>query len=318
MEPQSASAVLMIRPRHFAGNAETFDSNRFQAPPADRPEIAKRARAELDALAAALDRAGVAVHVLDGRETPRCPDEVFPNNWLSTHHDGTLVLYPMMAPSRRLERRADVVQTLGALGYAVHRVVDLTELESRGLFLEGTGSLVLDRPGRVAYACLSPRTSREAVDLFADRLGYETRVFDARDRAGRPIYHTNVLMSVGTSFAIVCAEAIRNPGERRAVLDGLRSSGRAVIEIGFDQLHAFAGNLLELRGTRGPVIALSARACEALGDAGRRALGAHGELVPAGIATIETYGGGSVRCMLAEVHLPGVSPAPAPSRSSRR
>jgi len=299
----------MIRPRRFGSNVETLASNRFQSPGRDHAGEAAAgleaaACAEADALANALSRAGVTVHVFEGQNACVCPDEVFPNNWISSHADGTLVLYPMMAPSRRLERRTDIVDALRGFGYRVRRVVDLAELEAHGVFLEGTGSLVLDRRQRIAYACSSPRTSPEAVEIYAERLGYEAVPFDARDRAGHPIYHTNVLMSVGTAFAVVCAEAIRDERDRRRVLQRLSESGKEVIDIGFEQLRAFAGNLLELRGARGPVITLSERALASLRADQQRALSAHGELVPSAVDTIETYGGGSVRCMLAEVHLP--------------
>ena len=310
-EPQAARAVLMIRPKRFGANVETAGSNRFQSPPdakrrsgAAEAAVAAAALAEFDALAGLLERTGIDVHVVAGKEMPTCPDEVFPNNWFSTHADGTLVRYPMLAPSRRLERRDDLEETLRGLGYRVQRIVDLTALESRGLFLEGTGSLVLDRAARTAFACSSARTSLDAVEQFCARMGYEALTFDAVDRDGHPIYHTNVMMSVGTPFALVCTEAIRDPHARERVLDALDQNGKRIVEIGYPQLHAFAGNLLELDGSLGTVIALSQRAFGSLEPAQRAALEQHGALVPAPIDTIETFGGGSVRCMLAEVHLP--------------
>lgn len=320
-EPQTASAVLMIRPRHFDRNAETAASNRFQATEqnggargehavaadAQRAEIAHAARCDFDRLAAALEHHGVLVHRLEGRDAPVCPDEVFPNNWLSTHADGTLVLYPMLAPSRRLERRGDIADTLRRLGYAVRDVIDLTALETRDLFLEGTGSLVLDRTARLAFACASARTSAEAVRVFCERLGYEAMLFDAQDRDGYPIYHTNVMMSVGSEHAVICSESIRHAGDRSRVLGALGASGKRIIEIGYPQLYAFAGNLLELSGARGPVIALSRAALESLEPAQRAALAEHGTLAAVPIDTIETFGGGSVRCMLAEIHLPAAA-----------
>src|SRR5690606_13207880 len=216
-EPQTASAVLMIRPKRFGANPETAASNRFQAHDDGAPDavsIAYAAPAEFDALADALERAGIRVHVLEGREAPICPDEVFPNNWFSTHADGTLVLYPMMAPNRRLERRPDLRHELERYGYAVRQVVDLSGLEARGLFVEGTGSLVLDRTNRLAFACTSARTSPVAVREFCAQLGFEPIVFGACDRDGHPIYHTNVMMSVGTEFAVVASETIRERRDR--------------------------------------------------------------------------------------------------------
>jgi hypothetical protein len=304
-EPQSARAVLMVRPAAFASNPQTVPSNAFQAFAAKTPEIQRRARLEFDGTVAALEDAGVRVHVFAGLADYDAPDEVFPNNWVSFHADGTAVLYPLLAPNRRLERRADLVAALEREhGYTLARVIDLSEHEVEGRYLEGTGSLVLDRINRVAYTCRSPRTDLDALADFSARLGYEPVVFDAVDATGRPVYHTNVVMSVGTSFAIVCTEAIRDPAHRARVVETLEASQRPVIEIEFAQMHDFAANLLELASRDGPVIALSAHAHEALDDEQRRRLARYGELAIAEIPTIEAYGGGSVRCMLAEIHLP--------------
>jgi hypothetical protein len=306
-EPQSSPAVLMIRPARFGANAETAESNHFQHATGGNADVAARAAREFDALAVALAAAGVRVHAFAGQRGSALPDEVFPNNWLSLHADGTAVLYPMLAPSRRRERRVDVLHTLGAEhGYRISRVVDLSHLEARGTFLEGTGSVVLDRANRVAYACRSPRTHADALAAFGDELGYETLEFDAYDARGRAIYHTNVLLSIGTAFAALCTRALP-PADRGHVLERLEAGGRSVIDLSFEQLERFAGNLLELRGASanaGKVIALSQTALDSLTGAQRRALEGHGEVVAADVATIETYGGGSVRCMLAEVALP--------------
>jgi hypothetical protein len=301
-ESQAAGAVLMIRPRHFAANAETAATNFFQDLTGGAPDAALRAQREFDALALALASAGVRVVQFNGRSKPALPDEVFPNNWLSLHADGTAVLYPLQAESRRPERRPELIASLRREhSVTIERVVDLTELESRGEYLEGTGSLVLDRPGRVAYAALSPRTHANALAEFGRALGYETVAFTAVDRARRPIYHTNVLLSLGTRFAALCTSSLPDTAERRAVCTRIESSGRELIDLSFTELERFAGNLLELRGTEGPVIALSAGALAALGGATRRALERHGRIVSADVATIERLGGGSVRCMLAEV-----------------
>jgi hypothetical protein len=314
-EAQAARAVLMIRPARFASNAETAASNFFQATAPADAAIATRAEREFDALASRLAAAGVRVHEFPGRADGSAPDEVFPNNWLSLHADGTAVLYPMLAENRRRERRPELLDELRARhGYRVDRVVDLTPFERRGQYLEGTGSVVLDRINRTAYACWSPRTHPEPLAELGRRLGYEISAFDAADRAGRAIYHTNVLMSVGTHFAAVCTAALRAAAPRAALRRRLEQTGRDLIELTFEQLHAFAGNMLELRGASGTVIALSTAALASLDVARRRALERHGELVAADVGTIERYGGGSVRCMLAEVHLPrsgGAGPAPA-------
>lgn len=304
-EPQSAAAVLTIRPAHFGRNLETATSNFFQRAAPTSAETVVAARAEFDGLVLALETAGVQVHLYEGRTAPALPDEVFPNNWLSLHADGTAVLYPMLAPNRRLERRPELIDDLHAThGYRVRRVIDLAELEARGEFLEGTGSLVLDRPRHVAYACLSPRTTAAALRAFERALDYSVVEFHALDRAGRPIYHTNVMLALGAEFAVACLAAIPDATERAAVRTALEESGREVIEIGFGQLESFAGNLLELRGARGPVIALSRIALASLEGPVRRKLERYGALVPAAIDTIENVGGGSVRCMLCEVALP--------------
>jgi len=297
----------MVRPAAFGHNAETAGSNFFQRA-AERPaDDAANALREFDALALALARSGVRVLQFAGQSGPKLPDEVFPNNWLSLHADGTAVLYPLLAPIRRRERRTDVLVELRAQhGYRVERTVDLTHFESRGQFLEGTGSLVLDRQGRTAYACLSPRTHVAPLMEFGRALGYEPVTFHAVDRAGRPIYHTNVVLGVGTRFAALCTAAFADPAERHAVIARLERTGHELLDLNFDQLEAFAGNLLELNGTHGPVIALSATALRSLDAGARRTLERRGALVVADVPTIERIGGGSVRCMLTEVPLPSV------------
>jgi hypothetical protein len=311
-EPQASPAVLMIRPAAFAANPETAASNHFQHAAGGDADVAVRATREFDQLATALAAAGVRVHAFAGRRDEALPDEVFPNNWLSTHADGTAVLYPMQTASRRRERRADVLDALrDELGYRLSRVVDLTRLEARGAFLEGTGSVVLDRTNRVAFACRSARTHADALAEFGRELGYETLSFDALDARGRAIYHTNVLLSIGTRFAALCSRAL-GAAERPSVLERLEASGRTVVDLTFAQLEAFAGNLLELRGDGASVIALSNAALGSLTAGQRRVLEASGQLVAVDIATIERYGGGSVRCMLAEVALPRARKDPTP------
>lgn len=305
-EQQTAGAVLMIRPAHFGSNAETAASNFFQRSASGESVSAQRARHEFDSLALALAGAGVRVHQFAGQRSVALPDEVFPNNWLSLHADGIAVLYPMLAPSRRLERRRDVLDALvDSCGYRIDQVVDLTGLEARGEYLEGTGSVVLDRVHRVAYACLSPRTHLNALAELARALRYEVVPFTAVDTAGRPIYHTNVVLSLGTRFAALCTAAIADATERRRVVARLEASGREVVDFSRAELEGFACNLLELEGAGGPVIAMSAAALRALAPATRGALERYGRFVTADIATIERLGGGSVRCMLAEVALPG-------------
>jgi hypothetical protein len=303
---QAARAVVMVRPARFASNPDTRATNRFQNDAAQGNGVARRALAEFDALAAALEAHGVSVHRFAGREDTALPDEVFPNNWISFHADGSVALYPMMAPNRRLERRRDLLDELIRSGaFTITRVIDLRWHERHGRYLEGTGSVVLDHHTGVAYACRSPRTHSEPLAQLCAELGYRSVIFDAADRDGIPVYHTNVLLAIGTRFAVICAEAIRNPAERTRVTNALRDSGRELIEIDFAGLHRFAGNLLELRGTT-PLVALSRQALDALDDTTGARLASHGELVAVDVATIERHGGGSVRCMLAELFAPPV------------
>ncbi|HKU17143.1 MAG TPA: arginine deiminase-related protein [Steroidobacteraceae bacterium] len=305
-ELQSTADILMIRPVRFGSNPETLESNRFQTAQSELAAGAQlAAAAEFDGLAAALRAAGVNVHVFEDTPEPHTPDSLFPNNWVSFHADGSVVLYPMLAPNRRAERRNDLLEALSARhGFRIRRVLDLTPHEGAGKFLEGTGSLVLDRVHRIAYACVSPRTDLDVLGDFAQQLDYEVVAFEAVDAGGAPIYHTNVLMCIGTRFAAVCSACIRED-ERAAVLDALRTTGHTLVDLSMEQLGAFAGNMLELRSARsGHVVAMSSRALDSLSPQQRGLIEQHaGPIVAAPIPTIETLGGGSVRCMLAEIHL---------------
>jgi hypothetical protein len=306
-EPQSAGAVLMVRPARFGCNPQTAESNAFQAKPEllagqDLQGVALR---EFHGLAEALERAGVEVLIAPDSEQPAKPDAIFPNNWVSFHHDGTVALYPMLAPNRRWERRDEILQQVVRNGaFRVSRTVDLTHRESEDKYLEGTGSVVLDRVHRVAYACSSPRTDLDVLGEFAQQLDYELMTFDAADAGGAAIYHTNVLMAIGTGFAVVCTESFVNDAHRAAVLSKLDTTGHAIVEITAAQMAQFAGNILELAAPKGRIIALSTTALGCLGAAQRRALESQATLIPAEIPTIERIGGGGVRCMLAEIHLP--------------
>jgi hypothetical protein len=305
-EPQSAGAVLMVRPANFGCNPQTAPSNAFQAKPGlpSRDDQTAALR-EFHGLAEGLERAGVEVLIAPDSEQPTKPDAIFPNNWVSFHRDGTVALYPMLAPNRRWERRDEILQRVVRVGeFRVSRTVDLTHRESEDKYLEGTGSVVLDRVHRVAYACSSPRTDLDVLGEFAQQLDYELMTFDAVDPGGAAVYHTNVLMAIGTGFAVVCCESIPNATHRAAVLSKLSSTDHAIVEITLAQMAQFAGNVLELAVPSGKLIALSRTALDCLAPAQRRALEAQASLIPAAIPTIERIGGGSVRCMLAEIHLP--------------
>jgi len=303
-EAQSAGTVMLVRPACFGFNAEAAASNVFSRASAD-PELQSKALAEFDSLAKRLSDAGVEVLIVEDNAEPPKPDAVFPNNWFSTHADGTIVLYPMASVARRPERRIeDVRAMLEGAGFKIRRIVDLAGNEEQGRFLEGTGSLVLDRPRRRSYASRSVRTDPAVVDRFDRELDYSSLVFDARDPGGRPIYHTNVLLSLGTRFAVLCPDAVV-PEDRARLFADIEESGRTIVELTFAQLRRFGCNLLELRNARGePLIALSSRALDNLRPDQRHTLEAFGDLVDVAIPTIEAVGGGSVRCMIAEIHLP--------------
>lgn len=247
--------------------------------------------------------------VFDDTDEPHTPDSIFPNNWVSFHSDGRAVLYPMEAENRRLERRMDVLEQLARQhAFVLSEVVDLSRFEESGRYLEGTGSLVLDRPHRIAYACLSSRTHLDPLGEFSQRMDYEIVAFDAVDQDGVPIYHTNVMLHVGARLAVICAEAIADNAQRDAVLRSLADSGHEVIELSFAQLAAFAGNMLELRNASGEyLLAMSQQACDSLDEEQLQRLQADGQVLTASIPVIEASAGGSVRCMLAEIHLPSTA-----------
>jgi hypothetical protein len=307
---QCAEGVLLVRPARFGYNSQTAATNRFQQSDRQSSDPAERARGEFDALAAAIEDAGVSVCVVDDTSEPAKPDAVFPNNWVSFHRDGTIVLYPMQAPNRRAERRMEIVEAVEIqLGFQRRRLVDLRAHESEGRMLEGTGSLVLDHVQKIAYACRSARTDESLVREWSALMDYEPLLFDARGADGTPIYHTNVLLSIGARWAVVCIEAIAE-GDRERVLQRLHDSEREVIELTMQALSGFAANILELSGRDASggvhsVLVLSEQARSALqgldGLDWDRVSGCVDEVVAAANPTIESAGGGSVRCMLAEV-----------------
>lgn len=307
---QCAGAVLMIRPASFDYNPETAATNTMQQRGSGGAAAQVEASREFDACVRALSSEGVAVCVVEDTPQPPKPDAVFPNNWVSFHEDGAVVLYPMQAANRRRERRQEVIDTVVArLGFKVSRVVDLTHHEKEGLALEGTGSLVLDHVNRVAYASVSPRTHPAVVEEWSREMGYEPVVFAALDRQGVPPYHTNVLMSIGERVALVGSAAIAER-DRPRVLERLRASGREVVEMGHDEIERFGGNMLEVASWDEAlgdcrVLVMSATARQALSpQTYERLSGSTDAVLAVPVPTIERLGGGSVRCMLAEVFLP--------------
>ncbi|WP_349961095.1 arginine deiminase-related protein [Rhizobium sp. ZPR3] len=297
---QAPSAVVMVRPHHFTVNTQTAADNRFQLLTTASDNFASQAFEEITRAAEALERQGVTVHLFedDGVETP---DSVFPNNWFSTHAGGHIAIYPMKVPNRRRERRSDVVDMLKQR-YRVQDVIDYSGLEPDGLFLEGTGAMVLDHIDRVAYAVRSDRTDPIALERFCTHFNFEPMLFDARDDEGVPVYHTNVLMCVATNFTMIGSGLITDSRRRDEILARLQRSGRDVIHLTNRQIAEFAGNAIELQGTEGRILALSTTALAALDNNQRTAIERHARIIAFDLPTIERAGG-SVRCTLAGIHL---------------
>ena len=304
---QTADAVMLLRPHAFGWNPETLATNRFQSAAAPAGgDIAAQAVEEFESAVCVLRDAGIECHAFADLTDRRCPDAVFPNNWLSLHADGTAVIYPMLAPARRRERRMDLLEQLRGDGrFLFTRLIDLTHHELHGRFLEGTGSVVFDHVERVAYACRSARTHPVALEDLCAQLGYRAHIYEAVDADGIPVYHTNVIQMVGERFALLCTEAIVE-ADRRPILDSLAASGRRVLRITFRQARQFAGNMLELRAANGEqILVMSERARAALGETLFGALSsAVDRVAQVDVRTFEEFGGGSIRCMLAEVFLP--------------
>lgn len=301
---QQPDALLMIRPASFGFNHQTAASNAFQRIDPTEPEaISRQALEEFERMVDMLLAHEIDVRVFDDTADVAKPDAVFPNNWISFHEDGTVILYPLLAENRRTERRMDIPESLKK-DFIVNRVIDLSAKEQEGKFLEGTGSLVFDHIGRVVYACRSPRTDESLVLYLADLLGYRPIIFHATDARGKPVYHTNVMMSVGEKFALVCLDSIAADADQDAVLESLGSTGRRIIAISFEQMELFAGNVLDVKNLHGePIVLISSKALQSLLRGQRDALAEHAELLPIHVDTIERIGGGSVRCMVAGIHL---------------
>ena len=302
---QSTNAVMMVRPWRFYPNPETAADNAFQrAASSDTAEaLSAAARGEFDRAVATLRDAGVTVHVVDDTPTPDKPDAAFPNNWLSTHHDGRLVLYPMFSALRRRERRQDIIEELRR-NYRVTEVIDYSAYEVEGQCLEGTGSLVLDHVHTIAYVSLSQRSHPVPLKRFCADFEYEPVTFTATDENGRPIYHTNVVMCVGSEFALVALEMIAEARELDAVRGRLTETGKEVVDLTRSQIANFAGNAIELHDSNGDrLLVISSRALPTFTPEQRQTIERYARFVPLDLPTIE-LAGGSARCMLATIHLP--------------
>lgn len=299
---QAPSSVLMVRPAAFGFNPQTAVSNAFQSKQADSTEeISKKALQEFDQMVDSLRAHDIDVIVIEDTSTPQKPDAVFPNNWISFHGDGTVVLYPMMAENRRLERLNPVLESIRSK-FTIQRLIDLTDREKHNQFLEGTGSVVFDYWNKIAYACRSDRTNELVLNDLCKELGYRAIVFDAVDEMDRPIYHTNVLMCVGTRFALVCLDAIKSEEDQESLLNSFSQTQHQVVAISYEQLRSFAGNMIEVLSMSGePTVLLSETAFQSLLPGQINAISKHADMIPLSIHTIEKHGGGSVRCMVAGI-----------------
>lgn len=297
---QTTSKVLMVRPSHFAFNEETAQNNCFQQRGAHE-NVHKEAITQFDSLVSALRANDVDVIVVQDTSEPWTPDSIFPNNWFSSHISGELVLYPMFAKNRQAERKPEILKLLRRkMNHP--KLVDLTHWEAKGLFLEGTGSMILDRDKNIAYACRSERTSEEVLNDFCNKMGFDAVVFDAYDKVGNPIYHTNVMMEVGTQVAIICLESIKDEVERNRVVSRLTETGKVIVDISLDQVEHFAGNMLEVKSrNRNPIMVMSASARKSLTAEQEQVIATYNKIVSVDLSTIESNGGGSARCMIAEI-----------------
>lgn len=302
---QTTDHILMVRPANFGFNPETADSNAFQSKDNQLSGdlIQKMAEEEFDIFVETLRDAGVKITVVDDSKEPLKPDAVFPNNWVTFHEDGRVATYPMLSKMRRLERREEIIENL-AKEYQVKDRIHFESGEDQGKILEGTGSLILDRPNKIAYACLSPRTDEGLFDEFCQKMGYEKVAFHAVDQNGQEIYHTNVMMALGETFVVICLDSVKSEEERSKLESNFEKTGKEIIEISFDQMMDYAGNMLQVQSEDGiPILVMSEQAFESLSEDQIDTITAHTNILYSPLYTIEKFGGGSARCMMAEVFL---------------
>lgn len=298
---QITNAVFLVQPAAFSYNEQTAVSNAFQSKgTVSAGVLQKQALVEFKNFVQRLRSKGVIVHVFEDTVVPTKPDAIFPNNWISVHADGRLVLYPMCTPNRRLERREDIVKLIQK-ERSIKEVIDYSIYEKEGRFLEGTGSIIFDRLHKKAYACCSPRTNQKLFEQLMKTLGYKAITFRSQDKGGIEIYHTNVMMGIGDGFVVICLESIFDSKERTAVIQAIESDGLILVDISLEQVKQFAGNVLALQGIDGQLLVLSQSAFDSLTVVQRNQLEAYCELLPMEIPTIEKIGGGSARCMIAEI-----------------
>jgi hypothetical protein len=294
--------ILMVRPYQFYFNQQTAANNFFQSN-INIENANELAIAEFDAMVEKLRAHQIKVNVVQDTKDPSTPDSIFPNNWVSTHTNGTLCLYPMYAENRRAERKSTVINFLQS-NYKIENTLDLTDLEKEGKFLEGTGSMVLDHQNKIAYGCLSERLDKEAFISWCNKMQFKPIAFKAVDDKAQPIYHTNVLMCMANQFVVICLDSIPNEQERQMLLDSFARTNKEVIEISQDQLNHFAGNMLQVFDiTEKPHLIMSEQAYKSLHTAQLKSLEKYNPILPISIPTIEALGGGSTRCMMAEIYL---------------
>lgn len=297
-------ALLMVRPVRFGYNAETAVNNTFQVAGQNQEAVQAKALAEFDHFVATLRSHEIDVVVVEDTVEPHTPDSIFPNNWISFHRNSTIVLYPMFAENRRLERKETVIEAIKSR-FQIDSTIDLTKNEAHNVFLEGTGSIILDRENKIAYACISPRTDKNLFLEFCEEMGYEPVVFNAVDQKGKDIYHTNVMMCLGDKYAVICLDSIQEADERAVVTGALAQSGKVIVEISFEQMNHFAGNMLQVMNVNGEqFLVMSSQAYASLSQEQVQTLESFNPIIHVPLETIESNGGGSARCMMAEILLP--------------
>jgi hypothetical protein len=304
---QLTNQIMMIRPANFGFNEQTAANNSFQSRDEilDSDALKQVARNEFDEMVSVLRSVGVNVTVIEDTEFPVKPDAVFPNNWISFHENGSVITYPMFATNRRIERREDIIEALKDTFDVKNRYsFEFYEIEEE-IFLEGTGSMIFDRPNKIVYACLSERTDVTLINKFCVLMGYKAVTFRSLDRNGKDIYHTNVMMALGKDFVVICLDSVHPDESKKMLLNQFEETDKVVIEITYDQMEAFAGNMLEVLSKDGKrYLVMSQSSYDCLTDIQMSTLKKHTNLLPISIKNIEKYGGGSVRCMMAEVFLP--------------
>ena len=299
---QHSSQLLMIQPVQFEYNVETAINNSFQVS-TGKIDTQQNALKEFNNLVAILSAHEMEVMVIKDTTDPHTPDSIFPNNWISFHEDGTLCLYPMFARNRRLERKQTVLDQIKQQ-FEVQQIIDFTQYEEENKFLEGTGSMVLDRESKIVYACISTRTNLDILKIFCEKLNYKLVYFEALDNQLLPIYHTNVMMCVADEYVIICLDSIKDDTQKNLVLESINATNKAIITISEQQLTQFAGNMLQVHNTKGTrYLVMSTKAYQSLSDDQIKTISTFNNIIHADISTIEINGGGSARCMIAEVFL---------------